>query len=464
LTLASVKRCGGLKKLSSMLLFASVAAAPLPFGSTDPSVIAIWCVVLGVALAASPAGDLRPIRLIPLALVGVIVIGYAIVLHEQLAAHPWSGAAPNPIWSKASGLLDADLAPSVAVVRTQPFLALGAPLAALLAFTTSYIVCADRERARQLLRVVAWSGVVYAVLGTAFFVLDPTQLLWREKTAYLESLTGPFVNRNTAAVYFGSCACVCLLLLLQELRSLRRSGKEPLRMLAITIDRSSQLRLVRAAAFVFISIAALLATGSRAGVVCSLVGLVIAFTGFRWRDLSRRGGLMLALLIGAAVAVALLQIFGGSVGARFEESGLTDEARLETYRSTLHMIADHPWLGSGLGSFAWAFPPYRESVSIWGTWNRAHDTMLEIAAEAGIPLAAMIAVAWILVIVVLLRGMRKRRRGLIFPVAAICVTAISLLHALVDFSLQIPGFAIMVFSLVGAGVAQSYRTRQPAEG
>jgi hypothetical protein len=32
-----------------------------------------------------------------------------------------------------------------------------------------------------------------------------------------------------------------------------------------------------------------------------------------------------------------------------------------------------------------------------------------------------------------------------------------------DFSLQIPGFAIVVFSLVGAGLAQSFRFRtQPA--
>jgi hypothetical protein len=31
-----------------------------------------------------------------------------------------------------------------------------------------------------------------------------------------------------------------------------------------------------------------------------------------------------------------------------------------------------------------------------------------------------------------------------------------LTHSVIDFSLQIPGYAIVVFSLVGAGLAQSF--------
>ena len=36
--------------------------------------------------------------------------------------------------------------------------------------------------------------------------------------------------------------------------------------------------------------------------------------------------------------------------------GLSDEARLETYRSTLRMIVDHPWFGTGLGDFCVELP------------------------------------------------------------------------------------------------------------
>jgi hypothetical protein len=61
-----------------------------------------------------------------------------------------------------------------------------------------------------------------------------------------------------------------------------------------------------------------------------------------------------------------------------------------------------------------------------------------------------------LVLGVLIRGVRIRRRDLIVPVGALAVAIIGLTHSVIDFSLQIPGYAIIVFALVGAGLAQSF--------
>ena len=60
-----------------------------------------------------------------------------------------------------------------------------------------------------------------------------------------------------------------------------------------------------------------------------------------------------------AVALLLVQVLGGAVNRRFDTQNLSDEGRLDTYRATLHMIADHPWFGTGLGTFVWSFPAYR---------------------------------------------------------------------------------------------------------
>ena len=49
------------------------------------------------------------------------------------------------------------------------------------------------------------------------------------------------------------------------------------------------------------------------------------------------------------------------LSGRFEMQGAVDQGRLETYRSTLRMIADHPWFGTGLGTFVWSFPAYRSA-------------------------------------------------------------------------------------------------------
>src|SRR5581483_12337624 len=107
-------------------------------------------------------------------------------------------------------------------------------------------------------------------------------------------------------------------------------------------------------------------------------------------DLPRRGGVLVLVAIGAAVALILLQIMGSGVSGRFELQGLVDEGRLATFRSTLRMIGDRPWLGSGLGTFAIEFPAYRSNdVSMRGIWDLAHSTPLELAADLGIPLAAL---------------------------------------------------------------------------
>jgi len=100
---------------------------------------------------------------------------------------------------------------------------------------------------------------------------------------------------------------------------------------------------------------ALLMSGSRAGVLVSLLTFVTVVTAFFLRDAPKRSGL--ALLVAGATGVALffVQLFGGAVNQHFDNQSLSDEGRLDVYRSTLHMIAEHPWFGTGLGTFAWSF-------------------------------------------------------------------------------------------------------------
>jgi O-antigen ligase len=167
--------------------------------------------------------------------------------------------------------------------------------------------------------------------------------------------------------------------------------------------------------------------------------------------------LLSLVLGGGAAALVILQLLGAGINARFDAQGLADEGRIATWRSTLRMLADRPWFGTGQGTFAWAFPAYRSSEgSMTGTWDRAHNTLLEIAADMGAPIAVLVALAWFAAFAVLIHGVRNRRRNLIFPAAALSVATLGVLHSLVDFSLQIPGYSIVAFAVVGAGVAQSF--------
>lgn len=443
-------------RISAFILFVTVAVAPLPFGSVEGTAIAFWCVVLGFGLVVTSQRGLRREHIPLLGLGVVVILAYTLVLHEQLAERPWI-ASPHQLWEEAAQVLGIPITPSVSIARNEPFFALGAPLFNMLAVICSFIVCIDRTRARQLILVIAWSGVAYAIYGMAAYLIDPTHLLWLEKRAYRDVLTSTFVNRNTAAVYFGSCAVLWLLIFCHELRGRLPPGKILWRSVPHWLLLQMPRPMVMSCSMLLVCLAAMLMTASRAGVVISLMGLVLAFVGFFYRDLPRRGGVAAALAIGGLIALLVLQILGGNVSGRFEVQGLSDEARLETYRSTLRMIVDHPWFGTGLGTFVWSFPAYRSAhMSMWGVWDKAHNTPLELASDLGLPLACLIVLAWLIVLGVLIRGVLIRRRDLIVPVGAFAVAIIGLTHSLIDFSLQIPGYAIVVFALVGAGLAQSF--------
>ena len=269
---------GPINRISSFILFATVAAAPFPFGSTDPAAIAFWCIVLGLGvIAASPRG-LRREHFPLLGLAVIVILAYAFVLHEQLAARPWI-ASPHPLWREAAEALGIPIAPSVSIARNQPFFALGAPLANMLAVICSFIVCIDRDRARQLLLVIAWSGVAYAVYGIAAYLIDPTHILWREKVAYRDVLTSTFINRNTAAVYFGSCAVLWLLFLSQHLRRRLPAGPIYWRSVPRWLLSEMPRPVVLSFTMLLLCLAAMLMTNSRAGIVLSLDGAHCRFCG-----------------------------------------------------------------------------------------------------------------------------------------------------------------------------------------
>jgi O-antigen ligase len=441
------------------MLFTTVALAPLLFGSTDPSSGALWCVVLGIGLIAASPQNFCKSRAIFLGLVAIIIAAYGIVLHEQLAAHPWF-ATPNPLWHQSSQVLGTPLQGSASIARNQPFFALGPPLAALLALVCSFVVCADQDRAHQLLKVIAWSGVGYAVFGIGSYWIDPTHILWREKEAYSTALTSTFVNRNTAAVYFGSSSVVWLLLLAQRLRRLLSRNEINFRTLLGRILSGTETKIATTFSMLLICLAAMFMTGSRAGIVLSLIVLFIAFVAFFRRDFSTKGNKLAAFATGAGAIAILLQFMGAGVSGRFDAQGLADEGRIETYRGTLRMIADRPWFGSGLGTFAWSYPAYRsDHVSMWGVWDRAHNTLLELGAELGVPLAGLVALGWVVILLALARSALGRRRPAALPIAAFSIAILAVSHSLIDFSLQVPGYSIVVFALVGAGVTVALSER-----
>jgi O-antigen ligase len=433
--------------------------SPFPLGSTNAGFVAAWNLMLGLAAICSMPAALSRKQTAFLCAAFACLAAYLVAIHEQISIKPWFARdLAHPIWQQASAALGDNFTPIVSVVRDVPLIAIGTELAFVLTLLVSFALASDRRLGRRLLHVIAFAGAAYALLGIVTFAIEPGKILfWKVKTDHIGNLTGTFTNRNTAAVFFGQSAILWLLFWCEELRSARERRSLTLydglrRLMARPTKRS----LFAIGMFVT-TLCAVFMTGSRAGSMLSLVALSVAFLAYFWRDLAHSKAVASVGATAAAAVFGLTMIVGGSVGQRFAQQGLSDEGRWPVYTATAQIARDFPALGTGLGSFAAAFQPYRPSdISISGTWNRAHNVLLETASEAGVVVAGGV-LAWYLFILAAITWAIARRptRDPLPVAAALAAWLLAGLHSLVDFSLQIPGYSLTVAAIVGTGLARS---------
>src|SRR5262249_30281406 len=161
-----------------------------------------------------------------------------------------------------------------------------------------------------------------------------------------------FINRNTAAAYFGSCAAVWLALLMGAVRRSLPPGPINWRRVPERLTRKADKDVLLRFSMMFVCLSAMFMTGSRGGVLVWFGVLVLSFMLFFARDMPRGLSLIIALLTCLVVSMLLVLVLGGNVATRLDFQGLDDSGRLSVYRSTLRIIQDNPWFGTGLGTFA----------------------------------------------------------------------------------------------------------------
>src|ERR1700687_2116400 len=140
-----------------------IALAPLPFGSTDTKVVAVWVILLAIStiLAGFRPYTSREITLV----VGLAIVAlcWAWVIFQQLAEHPFFAyALIDPIWQQTARLLHEDVKQSIAMALNQPYFAAGPQIACVLSLTCGFFLGQARMTAHMILKVFAMSGLAYA--------------------------------------------------------------------------------------------------------------------------------------------------------------------------------------------------------------------------------------------------------------------------------------------------------------
>jgi O-antigen ligase len=439
------------------LTLAAVALPPLLFGSVDQVSVALWTGLLSISMLCGFAEPLSRnqgyVVLVFLALCG----SYLLVAFLQICPGLF-GSLNDPYWQKAGALLGLDLSPRISSRAELPRVAIGHFLLLVTSFLSGFFTGTSRRSADTLVLTARYSILVYALYGLFALALTPNLVLWSPKLAYRGSLTATFINHNTAATLIGAGLILWSCTALQTLQSLGRVSSIRL-LLLIPSNEHIGFKIVVRAAAALVCLFALLLTGSRGGLICSCLGLLLALM----LMISNRFklGIWYGLALGG-IALAMVVAWLSQTGA-IATKGIFDDGRWSVYGLCLDAIRQHPYLGAGAGTFADLFPSLRTGdFKSWGVWDYAHSTILEIAVEMGVPIALMVTIGCVASLFILIRAAlqsSEHSRSLLSAISGIAV--LSYLHSAIDFSLQIPGYLIPFTILLGCALARATSERKP---
>ena len=446
-----------------------IVAWPVAFGGTTPAGRALvelsgWALIL-TATWVAPERDLpRAARVMLAACAVALVAGAAQVmpvpfdLADRIA--PASrlrgtvravdslilpGAPPERVGPLATAMI------SVSPQSTWGAVRLGLALAGI-AWAVARLTT-GRPRAR---RTIAWGALVAAgaqgLYGSLAVLTGTDSILGIPKLHYLGSATGTFVNRNHYASYLAGTAALGAGLLAAELAA----PAEPRSPRDVAARR--WLRVGAQFTLLGLAVTGLALSLSRAGIVVGLAALAALVA--RARIPGRRGAVAAVAIAGIALAAAIADVAGPGIAARLSRSA--DDAastggRLAVWRDSLRVLAEHPVLGTGYGTFEIAYPAYR-SRGVILAYDHAHNEWLEHAVEAGSIGATAAAVALAALAAACAAAWRSARDPLVL--GAVAGTAALLAHATVDFGLHMPAIGALL-AVTAATAAGHHRGSEP---
>jgi O-antigen ligase len=459
--------------------------APFIYGANVPLAWGVNGLVFGFLLTLFVivhAISGRPLP-VPLRRYCALTVMFAIIfVWIFLQTQPWMPAALHaPVWQEAGEMLGRNLPGTISIdpgATTLGLLRLGTSAAV---FLFALHLGRDPRWATRIVLTIAVAGTVYAFFAMVFKALGPelsSLIIPRALVNPDPAYTGPFINRDHFAIYVGIATVCAWAALVTDLAS-RKVPNYPhdyrdilanLLALAATFGRYVVLLVPLAIA--------LLLTVSRAGflLTATAVLMIAVLTANPMNAYQAHGGsrvgkrpALLRLKPVVPMAIAVLGILialvahGDSLTGRLANSTVEGDLqpRFAVARATLRAISSRPLLGYGYGTFASAFPPYRdETIEPGLRWTEAHNSYLEALLGLGVPVALILFASLATIVLSCARGVIMRKRDRLSPIAAMAATFIVALHALIDFSIQIEGIALTYAALLGAGFAQSWSTRE----
>ncbi|MBY0526628.1 MAG: O-antigen ligase family protein [Gemmataceae bacterium] len=322
-------------------------------------------------------------------------------------------------------------------------------LAVFLAFAVVRNTCAFPGALRRLAMATAINGALLSLVGILQFLGSrPNDIYGTFPSKGLAF--GPFHCRNHFVFYVNLCLGLATGLLLSicgEREATVGREDERTRGWRLMVQRFQDPKLLWLSVALAMMLGAVVLSLSRGGILSLIIGgFVCLLVGAR--------GLRLSFLLSAISFIVIVALgivwFGlGRVEARLATLGADDisiSARLSMWQRMLPVAGQHPWLGTGLGTFGVVEPlnrPPREDPS--ALWDHAHNDYVEALIEGGL---ARLCVSLLAIGLVFRLGIRSYRNCQGRPEAGLVLGALMgftaiVVHSAVDFGLHVPAVALL---------------------
>lgn len=414
----AAERCDTRCRVLWWLVGAVIFLAPLPLGANRPwawsLLSALELTLVAVALVVSrqsawrSATGQRSLVALMLAFAALPVLQLIPMPAELLQV---TGAGSLHAWSLAgrSGAvpasIDIGLTMDVGIRQAASVL-----LALLMLRLFRY-----REVCWQFVHLVIAMGVLNALLGLSMFLAG-------------DAMTGTYANKNHFAGLIGMALPLAVAAMVRRRRQCHSRHRSP----------GSDIRYVIFSGAALLLGTALLLSASRGAVAASVLALLLTLVVFVNSRAVRRRLLLAALSIGVLGAVALALLVGEEALWDMYVNSLG--GRTLQWLDTLRVAPQYWLLGSGVGTYDFAYPAFKSPQLGFVRYDHAHSDYLEFLTTMGVVGLAL----FLSIVGVSLSGIARRdflRRGLqnnalAFGAAWSAVAA--LIHAGADFNLQIP--------------------------
>jgi len=123
------------------------------------------------------------------------------------------------------------------------------------------------------------------------------------------------------------------------------------------------------------------------------------------------------------------------------------DARRDYLHGAMAIARDHPWIGTGPGTFGSIYPKYKTAKTEEA--QLVHNNYIEMWCDSGIAAFVIFAALWMGAARDMFR-VASRRQGDVAATAICAALAGWMVHGLMDFDLYVPGIAYPAFVLLGA--------------